>query len=89
VGDVDFPKVASIIAERCAVCHAAKPTREGFAAPPKGVMLETPGQMRAYAPMILQQVFHTKAMPPGNITELTPQERDAIARWVKLGAPIR
>ena len=88
-GDVDFPKVAAIISQRCAGCHAAKPTREGFAAPPKGVMLETPGQMRAYARMILQQVWHTKAMPPGNITELSEPEREAIARWIKLGAPIR
>jgi uncharacterized membrane protein len=88
-GEVDFPKVAQVIAVRCATCHAAQPTREGFAAPPKGVMLETPAQMRAYAHTILQQAVTAKAMPPGNLTEMTEEERELVRRWIRAGAPVR
>ncbi len=88
-GKTEFAQVAKVVAERCAVCHAARPTREGFAAPPKGVMLETPGQMKAYARAMLQQVWHSKAMPPGNVTELSDEDRALIARWVRNGAPLR
>jgi uncharacterized membrane protein len=87
--NADLAQVAQVIAARCAGCHAAQPTMAGLAAPPKGVMLETPGQMRVYGQQILQQAFHTKAMPPGNITGLSDEERKIIARWVQAGAPIR
>jgi uncharacterized membrane protein len=87
--EIDFPKVAQIIASRCTPCHAARPTREGFATPPKGVMLETPAQMGAYAHTILQQAVLAKAMPPGNLTEITQDERDLIKRWIRAGAPTR
>ena len=72
---------------RCQPCHAAKPTQEGFAAPPKGVILETRGARSAPAPpMINQQAGVTRAMPPGNMTNITEDERRLIARWVKGGA---
>ncbi len=48
-------EVQPIIQARCASCHAAKPTQEGFAAPPKGVLLETPSQIHAMAAAINQQ----------------------------------
>lgn len=89
VGKTEFARVAQVVGERCAGCHALRPTREGFAAPPKGVMLETPGQLKAYAPAMLQQVWHSRAMPPGNVTELTDDERALIARWIRQGAPTR
>ena len=38
-----FAEVQPIFQARCQSCHATKPTQEGFAAPPKGVILETPG----------------------------------------------
>ena len=87
--EIDFPRVAQIVAERCTPCHAARPAREGFAAPPKGVMLETPAQMRAYASAVLQQSVTAKAMPPGNMTEMTDAERELVRRWVRAGAPVR
>jgi len=71
---------------RCQPCHATKPTQEGFAAPPKGVILENEAELRARASMINQQVWVTRAMPPGNLTNITEEERRLIARWVKGGA---
>jgi uncharacterized membrane protein len=31
----------------------------------------------------------SNAMPPGNITEMTPQERGILAAWLAAGAPER
>ena len=81
-----FAEVQPVFQARCQSCHAVKPTQEGFAAPPKGVVLETPEELRARAGMIFQQVWVTKVMPPGNLTNMTDAERRLIARWIKGGA---
>jgi uncharacterized membrane protein len=81
-----FAEVQPIFRERCQPCHAAKPTQEGFAAPPKGVILETQQEIRDRAAMINQQVWVTRVMPPGNLTNITEAERRLIARWFKGGA---
>src|SRR5258708_31296870 len=51
-----FAEVKQTFQERCQPCHATKPTQEGFAAPPKGVILETEGDIRARAALINQPV---------------------------------
>ena len=66
----------------------AKPTFAGFAAPPKNVMLETPDQIKAQAPAIYQQSVVTKAMPIGNLTNITDAERALIAAWFTQGAKV-
>jgi uncharacterized membrane protein len=81
-----FAEVQTIVASRCVACHAARPTQEGFAAPPKGVVMETPQQIRRWAAAMRQQV-QTEAMPPGNLTEITPEERARLVAWVAAGAP--
>jgi uncharacterized membrane protein len=82
-----FAEVQAIVAARCVSCHAARPTQEGFAAPPKGVMLETSQQIRRWAASTRQQV-QTEAMPPGNLTEITAEERAKLIAWVAAGAPL-
>jgi len=81
-----FAEVQTIVASRCVSCHAARPTQDGFAAPPKGVVMETPVQIRRWAAAMRQQV-QTEAMPPGNLTEITPDERAKLLAWVAAGAP--
>jgi uncharacterized membrane protein len=81
-----FTEVQPVFQTRCQPCHATKPTQEGFAAPPKGVVLENEAELRARASMINQQAWVTRAMPPGNLTNITEEERRLIARWVKGGA---
>jgi len=81
-----FAEVKPVFEARCQPCHATRPTQQGFAAPPKGVVLETQAELRARADMINQQVWKTRVMPPGNLTEITEDERRLIARWVKGGA---
>ncbi|HYX02013.1 MAG TPA: cysteine desulfurase, partial [Reyranella sp.] len=85
-GPVAFDQIQPIIQSRCAPCHSAKPTQEGIAAPPKGVILEAPSQIQAMAAAINQQAAVSRVMPPGNMTHMTDAERRLIARWFAGGA---
>jgi uncharacterized membrane protein len=82
----DFGKVQAVIGQRCATCHADKPTQPGFAAAPAGVMLHTPELIRQHAERIYRQAVQLKAMPIGNLTNMTDEERALIASWYEAGA---
>jgi uncharacterized membrane protein len=88
-GAVTFTQVQAIVTQRCVACHADKPTQEGFAVAPKDVRLDTPERISANAPKIYEQAVATKAMPIGNLTAMTDEERATIAAWVAAGAPGR
>ncbi|MEB0006083.1 hypothetical protein QN390_04995, partial [Pseudomonas sp. RTB2] len=83
---IDFNKVHSVIQERCAVCHSAKPTSPLFSTAPAGVMFDTPQQIQQLAPRIQAQAVISQIMPLGNITQMTQQERDLIGAWIDKGA---
>jgi uncharacterized membrane protein len=85
---VAFAEVENIVLSRCSMCHAAEPLWEGIVAPPKGVRLDTPEMIRRQAPEILRQATLTHAMPPGNITEISPEERQILAAWIAAGTPL-
>jgi uncharacterized membrane protein len=79
--------VQEIVVSRCSMCHAAQPVWAGFMHPPKGVMLDTAERIRAHASVIGINAVHSSAMPPGNVTELSLDERRTLAAWLKAGAP--
>jgi uncharacterized membrane protein len=85
---VTIAEVQAIVDRRCVTCHAQQPTDPLFTAPPGGVVMETPEQIRRYADEILVQVVQSKAMPLANRTEMTDAERAQIAAWLAAGAPI-
>jgi uncharacterized membrane protein len=85
-GGVDFNKVHSVIQERCAVCHSAKPTSPLFSSAPAGIMFDTPQQIQQLAPRIQAQAVTAQIMPLGNITQMTQQERDLLGQWIDKGA---
>jgi uncharacterized membrane protein len=82
-----FADVTTIVMSRCAMCHATEPVWAGLAAPPKGVLLDTDDQIRLHAPLIAAAAVYSDAMPPGNLTEITPDERRTLASWLAAGAP--
>lgn len=82
---VAFSAVAPVIAQRCAPCHALTPTQAGFSSPPAGVVLESPAQIAARAEDI-RRVVASKAMPLGNVTGMTSEERALVIAWVTQGA---
>ena len=56
--------------------------------PPGGVLLDTPERVKAAAPRIQQQAITTQAMPIGNLTKMTDEERQLLGRWLADGASI-
>ena len=78
--------VRQIIQARCINCHSSAPTYAAFSAAPSGVQLDTDEQILAAADRIYQQVVVTRAMPIGNLTEISDEERDLIGRWYGAGA---
>ena len=81
--EVSLADVRPIIEERCANCHSASPTHVAFPAAPLGVMLDTDAQIRTEASRIHQQTVVLKAMPIGNLTEMTEEERRMIDAWYR------
>ena len=82
----EFARVEQIVVQRCASCHAARPTQPGFDVAPKGVLLDTPERIVAQAVKIGEQAVATRAMPIGNLTQMTDAERAALGAWIAAGA---
>ena len=77
------PVAMTIVEQRCTVCHAQEPSYQGFDAPPNGIVLETPAQVRRWSASVLQQSVDSHAMPIGNVTQMQPEERELLARWLR------
>jgi uncharacterized membrane protein len=84
-----FAAVEEIVTSRCSMCHAAEPVWAGIGVAPKGILLDSPERIRAHARMIDIASVRSGAMPPGNITEMTGDERQTLAAWLAAGAPAR
>ncbi|MFS2003126.1 urate hydroxylase PuuD [Duganella sp. CT11-25] len=82
----DMARVQAIVNQRCASCHSAQPTQPGFATAPAGIMLHTPELIHQNAAKLNQQAVVLKAMPIGNMTNMTPEERAEIGAWFAAGA---
>ena len=85
-GATQFARVQAIVAQRCVPCHAATPTQPGFTAAPSGVLLDSPDHILRRATQIHLQVA-TRAMPLGNLTGITEEERATMLAWIEHGAP--
>jgi uncharacterized membrane protein len=77
-----FEEAVLTIQSRCSMCHAAEPVWAGVPIAPKGVRLDSPEEIARHAEAIRVQSVLTHAMPPNNITEMTPDERRAVAAWL-------
>jgi uncharacterized membrane protein len=81
-GQVDEAKAVAIVQQRCVPCHSQNPTQEGFDAPPAGVVLETREELIDQAAAVEEQAVRTKAMPLGNVTGMTDEERKTLGVWL-------
>jgi len=82
---VSFARINGIMELRCSTCHMAQPTYAGFNQPPKGVILRTPEQIAQHAAKIAETVA-SGYMPVGNVTNLTEEEKQLVAKWFAQGA---
>jgi uncharacterized membrane protein len=86
---VAFPQVKQVLDQRCVACHAEKPSFQGLPEAPKGVKLDSAERIRTQALAIHQQSVLSKAMPPGNLTGMTEEERALLDRWYRSGAEVK
>ncbi|HVL72485.1 MAG TPA: hypothetical protein VM434_11450, partial [Beijerinckiaceae bacterium] len=77
-----FHEAVVTIQSRCSMCHAAEPAWAGLVVAPKGVRLESADDVARHAHEIDVQTVLTRAMPPGNITGMTDEERALLAAWL-------
>ena len=85
---VTFAQVEEIVISRCSMCHAAEPVWMGIVRPPHGVMLDTPERIKAHAREIALAAVWSSAMPPSNVTSMTPEEREMLAAWLASSRPL-
>jgi uncharacterized membrane protein len=83
---VPFAQVKRIVDQRCTACHSQHPTRLDEA--PLGITMDTAEQIQRLAPAIEQQAVDSTAMPLGNLTKMTTEERRILGRWIAQGAKI-
>jgi len=81
-GAVTDAQALAINAKHCVSCHSHNPSHPAFKEPPKNVALDTIAEMRRFAQQIHMQTVQNRAMPLGNQTGMTEEEREALGRWV-------
>ena len=79
--DTHFVAARNVVQGRCSMCHAAEPVWEGITFTPKSVKLETDAEIAAHAREIYIQAGRSHAMPPGNVSAITLEERLLLVAW--------
>ncbi|ODT08040.1 MAG: cysteine desulfurase [Mesorhizobium sp. SCN 65-20] len=89
VASAQFPAVRDTVLGRCAMCHSDEPYYDGVYMAPKGVVLETDAEIAKHAREIYLQAGRSHAMPPGNVTQISPEERQLLATWFEEAQKVR
>ncbi|MCG7505631.1 urate hydroxylase PuuD [Mesorhizobium retamae] len=76
-----FPAARDAVLGRCSMCHTQEPVYEGIYHAPKGVILDSDATIAEHAREIYLQAGRSHAMPPGNVTQITDQERALLVTW--------
>ena len=75
---------AFIVTEvHCSMCHAKKPQWDGLVAAPKGLILQSKGDLVMNINKIVRHSVFSNAMPPGNLTSMDNDERFKIYNLYK------
>jgi uncharacterized membrane protein len=82
---VSDAEALALAAKHCTACHSAEPTHPAFGKPPKGIRLDSIEGLRRYAKEIVIQVVTERAMPLGNETDMTDEERNRLGAWAAGG----
>jgi uncharacterized membrane protein len=84
---IPFTQARALIDKHCVMCHAATPPHAGITSTPAGLDFTKDSVVLANAARIRLQVM-SKAMPLGNETGMTDDERAALGAWINQGAHI-
>ena len=83
VASAHFAAVRTVVQTRCAECHSAVPGYDGVFEAPKDVRLASDAGIANHAEQIAMEAGFSTAMPPGNVSEITPEERALIVQWYR------
>jgi uncharacterized membrane protein len=75
-------EVKAIINKHCISCHSDTPTHDAYDLAPAGVTLDKLEEIRKYSSKIYQQAVAGEAMPQGNETDMTEEERQKLGSWI-------
>jgi len=75
-------RALEIVQTHCTTCHADVPAHESFDEAPKEIALETVPDLKKYAEAIMAQAVQADAMPLGNETGMTDDERAELGAWI-------
>ncbi|MTI17533.1 cysteine desulfurase [Rhodobacteraceae bacterium RKSG542] len=79
ISDMDALEITQ---KHCATCHAAVPTANGFDEAPKDIRLETLAELKRYSDQVYAQAVQSDAMPLGNMSNMSEQERQELGAWL-------
>jgi uncharacterized membrane protein len=82
-GQVSDNQALNIVKQHCVSCHAADPSNPAFKTAPAGVVLNNLASIRQHQANIISQAVMSQAMPLGNATKMTPEERSALGQWLQ------
>jgi uncharacterized membrane protein len=77
-----YAQIEEIVLSRCSMCHSAEPVWASIVTAPKAIRLDDSVHIRRNARLIGRNAAWSSAMPPGNVTEMTGNERAMIAAWL-------
>lgn len=83
VANEHYDDVRNIVMGRCSMCHGVEPVWEGVRWAPRGLRLDDDAQIALNARLIYLHAGVSRAMPPGNITGITDEERVQIIQWYR------
>ena len=78
-----FEEAYDTVIGNCSMCHAREPVWGTMQWAPKGVYLETPGDVARHAGQIYLQAGVSHAMPPPNAVQMDDEARATIIAWVR------
>ena len=78
-----FEEAYDTVIGNCSMCHAREPVWGNMRWAPKGVYLETPGDVAANASQIYLHAGISHAMPPPNAVQMDEEARETIIAWVR------
>jgi uncharacterized membrane protein len=81
-----FEAASLTVQTRCAMCHTVEPAWPGVYEAPKNVVLDNDIAVANHAKDIAMQAGYAHAMPPGNVSEMTDEERALIVTWFREGS---
>ncbi len=76
-----FDDAYNTIIGNCSMCHAREPVWNNMQWAPKGVLLETTGDVARHARQIYLHAGVSHAMPPPNAIQMDAESREIIIAW--------